>query len=497
MSDIGELKEAEEKFKSFAENAITGVYAIQEDVLTYVNPKFAEIFGYEIEDCLNKATLDMLVYPADLDMVKENVRKRMSGENLDAHYELRGIKKTGEIIDLEVYGSRGICNGKPCVIGTVLDITERKTLEENLRLYGKIAEELTEGILFVRTSDNIIVFANPKLEKLFGYDPGELTGKNVSILNSPTAKSPKEQAREISDVINEKGVWSGEIKNIKKDGTPLWCYASVSIFEHREYGQIGISIHTDITDRKKFEQRHKASEKKTRQFAKELKKLHDQLLNLTIHQEEVREVEKVEMAREIHDELGQALIALKMNLSGISKKLSQYDIGLFDALNEKINDVDVIIQAINRMCTELRPSLLDNLGLEAAIEWKSEEFQRTTGIDCKFFSDHDDGLNIEANVATALFRVFEGALSNIRRHSGASQVGISLARRNNRLILDVTDNGKGITEEQISNAHSFGILRMRERMHALKGNIHITGAEGEGTTVKVTVPLSSPQASIY
>ena len=105
IMDITERKSAEEKFKSLAENAITGIYAIQNNLLTYVNPKFAEIFGYNIDECLNKATLDMLVYPEDLPIVKENVKKRLSGEEITAHYELRGIKKSGEIIHLEVYGS--------------------------------------------------------------------------------------------------------------------------------------------------------------------------------------------------------------------------------------------------------------------------------------------------------------------------------------------------------------------------------------------------------
>ncbi|MBF0507002.1 MAG: PAS domain S-box protein [Nitrospirae bacterium] len=158
----------------------------------------------------------------------------------------------------------------PIVRARVKTHLERKRHEEELRLHGKIAEELSEGILFVRCRDGIIVFANSKLEKLFGYDPDELIGKHVSILNAPADKDPKETADEIMRNLNEKKIWRGEIKNIRKNGMPFWCQASVTMFELREHGAVWISVHTDITERKKAEDALRKSEKQLKDITSSL-----------------------------------------------------------------------------------------------------------------------------------------------------------------------------------------------------------------------------------
>ncbi len=134
---------------------------------------------------------------------------------------------------------------------------ERKRAEEALRLQSEIAANMSEGVYLVRASDGVIVYTNPKFEETFGYEPGEMVGKHVSIVNAPTEKSPEETAKEIMGIMEMEGGWRGEIQNIKKDGTPFWCYANVSMFDHHEYNRVLVSAHTDITERKRAEEREK------------------------------------------------------------------------------------------------------------------------------------------------------------------------------------------------------------------------------------------------
>jgi len=135
------------------------------------------------------------------------------------------------------------------VLGITRDLAERVQAEAALRLQSEITANMAEGVYLIRSSNGVIVYANEKFEEMFGYDQGEMVGKHVSIVNAPTEKSPEETAREIMESLKKKGYWQGEVANIKKDGAPFWCNASVSTFDHHEHGNVLVSVHTDITER--------------------------------------------------------------------------------------------------------------------------------------------------------------------------------------------------------------------------------------------------------
>ena len=126
----------------------------------------------------------------------------------------------------------------------------RKRVEDRMRLQSQIIEIMAEGVYLIRDNDGIIVYANPRFEQMFGYEQGELVGRHVSVVNAPIEKTPQDVTAEIKKVLSEKGEWKGEVYNIRKDGTPFWCHANVSTFEHPEHGKVWISVHTDITERK-------------------------------------------------------------------------------------------------------------------------------------------------------------------------------------------------------------------------------------------------------
>ena len=226
------------------------------------------------------------------------------------------------------------------------------------------------------------------------------------------------------------------------------------------------------------------------QAEERLQRSHDQLRALTGHLQFVREEERTRIAREIHDELGQALTGLKIDLSWLSGRLPK-----LRPLRTKIESmsvqIDETIHAIRRISTELRPGVLDNLGLVAAIEWQATEFQERTGIPCKLTVDVTESL-WEQNFSTAYFRIFQETLTNIIRHAKATLVEIRLAQDARGLVLTVRDNGRGITDKEIAHADSIGLIGMTERATQVGGAVVFSGTPGRGTTVTLCAPLPTP-----
>ncbi len=194
-------------------------------------------------------------------------------------------------------------------------------------------------------------------------------------------------------------------------------------------------------------------------------------------------------ALDIHDDLGQALTALKMDLSLLRNKFPKDQKPLLDRTQAISKLMDTSIETVKRISTELRPGVLDDLGLTAAIEWQAEEFQHRTGITCEVRSDPRD-IILDRDRSTAIFRIFQESLTNVARHAQATRVTASLKEKAGTLELKVRDNGRGITKEQISDPKSFGIMGMRERVHPWKGQVRVNSAPGQGTTVEVRILLA-------
>ena len=220
----------------------------------------------------------------------------------------------------------------------------------------------------------------------------------------------------------------------------------------------------------------------------------DQLRALAGRLQSVREEERAKVAREIHDELGQALTAIKIDFASLLRDPHQ-DPALASSPRSQsiVKLLDQAIQSVRRIGTELRPGILDDMGLAAALEWAAEDFQTRTGTRCEI-SLPDVDLRLEAERATALLRIFQETLTNIARHADATQVQVRFAKENDNLILEVRDNGKGMREDQLSGKSSLGILGMRERVLLLGGTLTISSTLGSGTTVRVQVPNSTPSA---
>lgn len=234
----------------------------------------------------------------------------------------------------------------------------------------------------------------------------------------------------------------------------------------------------------------------THKLAEEsLRNTSEQLRNLAVHLQKAREEERTKIAREIHDELGQYLTGLKMDMSFlgdvVEEKISAPE---KDLLNKRIRSaselLNTTVSSVRRISSELRPAVLDSLGLLAAIEWMTEDFKNRMDIDCESFIAVDK-INLSQEDASAVFRILQESLTNVKKHSSATKVTVSFTRENQNYILEIMDNGGGILENDFKKENSFGLLGMKERANLFGGTVDIKGISGKGTTVTVTIPIKN------
>jgi signal transduction histidine kinase len=222
-----------------------------------------------------------------------------------------------------------------------------------------------------------------------------------------------------------------------------------------------------------------------------------QLRALAARLQTSREEERLRISRELHDELGAALTSHKYGLEWIRQQLAKPGRAvsrkqLFEKLEALEALTDTTTGRVRKLCTELRPPILDDLGLAATIEWQAREFQTRTNIRCELTA-LPEVLDLNNQQATAIFRIFQEILTNVARHANASTARVQLKITGRQLVLEVKDNGKGISPDKIGGGESFGLLGMRERALLLGGEVVIAGAPGQGTTVTVTVPINEPE----
>ena len=250
------------------------------------------------------------------------------------------------------------------------------------------------------------------------------------------------------------------------------------VLKHR-LSRLVPSVHRAMREKKERSERHHAED--------ELRKSHEQLRALSVYLQYVREEERIRIAREVHDELGQALTGLKLKLIWLTSRLPKNSKALRDQARSMSTHINQIIHAVRRISTELRPGVLDTAGLVAAIEWQAHEFEQQTGIRCRMHSDLADTIS-DQDLNTAFFRIFQETLTNVIRHAKATRVEVKLFEKEHALLLEVKDNGRGISDAQIHNTKSIGLLGIRERAALLGGEVQWQGQPGKGTTVTVRIP---------
>lgn len=349
-----------------------------------------------------------------------------------------------------------------------------RTLVEQIPMITYIAPlDRTSGTFYI----------SPQVETILGFSPQEwIEDQELWVSRLYPEDCERVMAlvfRNTSDIAQTG--FRCEYRLRSKDDRLHWIRDEATVVQN-EFGQAQFlqGIMFDITERKRVEE--------------ELQDSHEKLLDFAAHIEAVREEERTWIAREIHDELGQILTGLKMDIFWLDKKLAAITTGESKALlaerTQSMKDlIDTTIQSVRKISTKLRPGVLNDLGLLAAVEWQASEFQNRMGAKCEISSNIED-LEIDERRSSAIFRIFQELLTNITRHANATVVSITLKELNGHLTLIVKDNGRGITDKESSNIKSLGILGMRERALLLGGKFTIKGSPGKGTTATVKIPLA-------
>jgi PAS domain S-box-containing protein len=366
------------------------------------------------------------------------------------------------------------------VLSIINDITAKKIAEIDLQKSKERYE-----LLFNSANDAVFIcHLNPDnhFEKfieinnlacsLLEFSKSELSALDFYQIIPPKSVYTIQSA--IEKLINENHTIY-ELELLKKDRRPIPVEISAHLFKFENKPTV-LSIARNLTNRRK-------SEKQIHKSSKLLRDLSSRL-------QDIREEERTMIAREIHDELGQNLTVLKMQISLLSNKLLENQDHLKDKLLSAANLIDQTVESVQRISSKLRPGILDELGLIPAIEWQSQEFEERTGIKCNYTLPSEE-LKLDRDKATALFRIFQEALTNVVRHADAQRVSILLRKINNSLLLEITDNGRGIKESQMKNTGSLGILGMQERAIVFGGEVMINGVPDKGTNVKVRMPLEN------
>ncbi len=483
-----ELKRSKEHFQHLIENALDIITVLNRDATYhFISPSVERILGYSPEELIGKLAFDY-IHPDDLDNVRKTLAGILDSPGKMDSAEFRFKHKDGTWVYLESM-SKNVMNenSEADIIVNSRDISERVKAWEKLKQSEKqlsTAQQIGQlGSWEWHVRENKLNWS-AELSKIFGLPAGSYpnTFKEYLLLIHPDDR--KRVEKQIRQAFEEKRNFDFEHKVISRDGGVLHLSCRGEVVTDSQ-GHVIKMIGTgqDITYIKQ-------AEDQLRRYSKELR-------NLTAKQEKVREEERIRIAREIHDELGQMLTVLKMDISMVVKKSKRkfgdkVESHFSKEIHKIAERIDTIIHSVQRIASELRPEVLDDLGLIEALEWHAHEFEERTGIDLEFDQRVSRSTidRLDEERTTAVFRIFQETLTNVIRHADASKVHVILKDEGPFLILKVKDNGKGISRKEIENSDSLGIIGMRERSNLLGGNIRFESEPGKGTTVTLKIEIT-------
>ncbi len=470
------LQESEARFKIMTENMsdmirLTDVNGVN----IFASPSHKKHLGYSPEERTGRSMMEF-IHPDDLERVLKvfynSVANRIPGKaeyrfrHADGHY--LWLETIGDVI----YDEAGNVKGG---IFCSRNITDRKRAEDAARQsedrFTKAFHSMPAPTMMSTIEEGRYIDVNDSCLSMLGYSREEMTGEIPGILfiwadpgNRPPLIKKLLKHGSLRDELICLRTKKGDIRSV------LWS-AELIQFQGR---QVILSLIQDITERERM--------------AKELQESREQLRALAANLESLREEERTSLSREIHDEFGQSLTGLKMDLAWLTRRLPKDQDQLIDKAKSMQKTIDDNINLIRNIATRLRPGILDDFGLLAAMEWQAADFDHRTGIQCRVTSNVKV-IGLNGDKASSLFRVFQEALTNVARHSQATKVDVDLKQGRHKLTMKIHDNGIGLDEKKLNGRKSLGILGIRERITLLHGEFIIQGVPGEGTTITISIPV--------
>jgi PAS domain S-box-containing protein len=454
--------------------------------LIEANRSALQFAGIREEDVLGKLFWDTPWWTHSPDLqnrLREAVRQASGGAMV--RFEATHPSSTGQLayVDFSLKPVRDEHGNVTLLIPEGRDITERKQVEAALReseeRYHSIFENAVEGI-FQTTADGKYIAVNPALARIYGYDSPDDMIATITDIASQLYVDPGRRDEFLCLMQAQEEVTGFEALVYRKDGSFIWISESARTLRDQAGTVVAYEgTVEDITERKRAEGRLRATL--------------DHVRTLSGRLAAMQEEERTHIARELHDELGVRLTCLKIDLSRLmsivgNRVRADVRVKLNDRVRSMVGQVDSTIASLQQLVTQLRPALLDDLGLVAAIEWQSQDFQKRTGISCICETSTDD-IAMEPERATAVFRICQEALTNTARHAQATAVTVTVTSQPDSLKLVVADNGVGVPNTKALDPRSLGLIGMQERAAQCGGTLTIEGDPQKGTTVTLYLPV--------
>lgn len=475
------LQDQKKEYQNLVNTVDDIIWSIDRNLCwSFLNPAVSNILGYKPEELIGKSYTSILAPGQSTDM--DSIIRAIKAKGR-ARYDIEALTKNRTPVTLScnailTLDGNSEMNG---IMGTARNITERKRAEKALRESEErfqIISRATNDVIWDWNIEQGSFWSNLGLQILFGYSENEIEPSFTWWKNHIHPADQKRVINEIDILMeNKRSFWSSEFRFQYGNGE----YANVLdrgyIIYNDEYRPIRmIGTLLDITEQKRNEQY--------------LRESRERLRNLASKEQNIREEERGKLSRELHDEFAQILTALKMDLNWLKMKLPQN----LELLQERTvamqHIIDMTMERVRQIATELRPALLDDLGLSAAIEWQMNQFcERTNCEHTLHISIDNQKLNQDLQIT--IFRIFQEALANIGRHANASSIDVNLTEENNDLLLVIKDNGCGISEEKLHDANSIGLIGMRERAGAFGGRVNICTYPESGTSIVLRIPLNN------
>jgi two-component system, NarL family, sensor histidine kinase UhpB len=481
------MREGAARLSGIIQSAMDGIITVDErqDIVIF-NPAAEAMFGCTAADVLG-TPLEQFIPLRFRDRHHSYVghfgETGMTTRRMGGQSEITGLRANGEEFPLDASISQAVVGGKKLFTVILRDITHRKQAEAALRdsaeRYQRLVELVPNAIWVER--EERITFVNRACVQILGAESGEqLLGKSPLDLIHPdfhalatTRRSRLREGLETEPLVEKKVIrLDGEVRDVEITEASFYDEGKLAV----------LAVLRDVTERKRAE--------------RELEESREQLRRLSTSLQAVREEEKTRIARELHDELGQSLTGLKMDLVQLVNQLRPDQSDAISHAKSMQSLLDITVASVRRIATELRPLMLDDLGLVPTIEWLVHDFSQRSGIAVELelpAADFDAG----PELSTAVFRVLQESLTNVLRHAQASRVAVALKGSDNSIELRVQDNGRGISPAAASGTKTLGVLGMRERTAMLDGKFILESEPGVGTSIVMTIPRQSESEEAY